>query len=331
MKLILILFLVSLPSFANTIDSIKNRGYLNCGVSEGLNGFSVPNARGEWSGFDVDICKAVAAAIFSDTSKIKYFPTSLKNRFDFLSERKIDLLSRNTSRNFSREVTYNVEFAPVVYFDTQGVLVKKNSGIGKVSDLDNKKICVKNNTTTQENLIDYFKLHKLRLRQVRFDNNDQLFLAFMKKRCVAVTSDITTLISERNKFKSANSYKILKKRIEKEPLAPVVLAGDKKWKDLVSWTIYSLIWAEELGINSSNITSMKKSSDPRVQRFFGASFNFEKILGVSNNWTGEVISKVGNYAEIFERNLGKKSSLKLERGLNSLWKDGGLLYSPPMK
>lgn len=257
MKFILVFLLVSISSYANTIDSIKSRGHLNCGVSEGLNGFSIPNSTGEWVGFDVDICKAVAAALFADTSKVKYFPISLKERFSSLKEKKIDLLSRNTSKTFSREVSYNIEFAPVVYFDTQGVLVKNNSGISKISDLDNKKICVKNNTTTQENLIDYFKLHKLRLRQVRFDNNDQLFLAFLKKRCIAVTSDVTTLVSERNQLKSPNSFKILKKRIEKEPLAPVVLAGDKRWKDLVSWTIYSLIWAEELGINSTNITDRK--------------------------------------------------------------------------
>ncbi|WP_372651440.1 amino acid ABC transporter substrate-binding protein [Halobacteriovorax sp.] len=331
MKLMLILLLFSLPTFADTIETIKKRGHLNCGVSEGLNGFSTPNEKGEWSGFDVDICKAVAAALFGNTSKVKYFPISLKDRFSSLNEKRIDLLSRNTSKNFSRDVTHNIEFAPVVYFDTQGVLVRKNSRIKSILDLDNKKICVKNNTTTQENLIDYFKLHKMRLRQVRFDNNDQLFLAFLKKRCVAVTSDVTTLTSERNQFSSPESFRLLKKRIEKEPLAPALLAGDKRWKDLVSWTIYSLIWAEELGINSSNISAMRKSPDPRVKRFFGESFNFEKILGVSNDWTGEVISKVGNYGEIFSRNLGGKSSLKLDRGLNSLWKNGGLLYSPPMK
>ncbi len=331
MKTLILFFLISLTTRANTIELIKERGFLNCGVSEGLTGFSTPNAKGEWSGFDVDICKAVAVSLFNDTSKVKYLPTSLKNRFSHLEEGKIDLLSRNTSRTFSREVTNNIEFAPVIYFDVQGVLVEKKGGVSRIADLDNQKICVKNNTTSQENIIDYFKLHKLRLREVRFDNNDQLFLAFQKRRCVAVTSDITTLTSESQKFHSPNSYRLLKERVEKEPLAPAIVAGDKLWKNLVTWTIYSLIWAEELGINSTNIELMKKNRDPRVIRFFGKSFNFEKVLGVSSGWTGEVISKVGNYHEIFHRNLGENSSLKIKRGLNELWSKGGLLYSPPMK
>lgn len=331
MKSLILIFIISVSTHAGIIEKIKERGVLHCGVSEGLAGFSLPDSKGDWSGFDVDICKAVAISLLNDSTKIKYIPVSLKNRFDHIANKKIDILSRNTSKTFSREVSHNIEFAPVVFFDTQGVMVSKSSGIKKLSDLDNKKICVKNDTTTQENLIDYFKSHGLRLRQVRFENNDQLFFAFSKKRCVAVTSDTTTLISEKKLLKKPRSFRILRERVEKEPLAPVIIAGDKRWKNLVSWTIYSLIWAEELGINSKNLEEMKKSKDPRVKRFFGETFNFDKMLGVSSGWTGNIISTVGNYGEIFERNLGKSSGLKMTRGLNSLWSKGGLLYSPPMK
>ncbi|WP_417334875.1 amino acid ABC transporter substrate-binding protein [Halobacteriovorax marinus] len=331
MKIIFTFLLLTSLSWASTISEIKKRGHLNCGVSEGLTGFSIPNEKGEWKGFDVDICKAIAVAIFNDTQKVKFIPTSLGERFNFLAKKQIDILSRNTSRTFSREVTRDVEFAPVVYFDTQGILVSKRSKIKKIKDLDNKKICVKNNTTTQQNLIDYFKHHNLRLRQVRFDNNDQLVLGFLKKRCIALTSDVTTLISEKNHFQNSKSFTLLSERIEKEPLAPVILSGDRRWKNLVDWTIYSLIWAEELGVSSTNIEAMKTSADPRVKRFFGEGFNFEKMLGVSNGWTGNIISKIGNYSEVFHRNLGRDSNLKIPRGLNSLWKDGGILYSPPMK
>jgi general L-amino acid transport system substrate-binding protein len=331
-KLILIFAISFSNSFAaKTLDAVKKKGFLQCGVSQGLAGFSSPDSNGNWSGLDVAICKAVAVAIFNDASKVKYNSLSAQQRFTALQSGEIDLLSRNTTNTLSRDTSLGLNFAPVTYYDGQGFMVRKKDGVKSVKDLSGASICTQQGTTTELNLADYFRANRLKMKPVVFESNDEVTQAFLKGRCDALTTDASGLASERSKVKNPNDYIILPEIISKEPLAPAVRHGDDQWLDIVTWTVYALFTAEEKGMTSKNIDTFLKSKDPRIRRFLGVSPGNGKALGLNEKWAYNVIKKIGNYGEIFEKNVGKSTALKLERGLNAQWTKGGLIYAPPMR
>ena len=325
-----VLLLVS-TSMASTLSVIKKRGKLRCGVSTGLAGFSTPDSKGEWKGMDVDICKAIASAIFNDPKKVEYVSLNAQQRFTALQSGEIDLLSRNTTHNLSRDTQMGINFAPVVFYDGQGFMVRTKDGIKSAMDLNGASVCTQQGTTTELNMADFFRANKLKLKPVVFESNEEVNQSFMKGRCDALTTDKSGLASERSKMKNPKDYYILPEIISKEPLAPAVRHGDDQWLDVVKWSIYALIEAEELGIDSKNLKSFSKSKNPRIRRFLGISKGNGKALGLDESWASHIIQHVGNYGQIFERHVGKSSPLKLERGLNQLWTKGGLLYAPPVR
>lgn len=314
-----------------TLDKIKKKGHISCGVSQGLAGFSAPDGKGIWNGIDVDICRALAAAIFKNPMKVKFVSLSAQQRFTALQSGEIDILSRNTTNTLSRDTSLGLNFAPVVYYDGQGFMVRKKDGIKSAKDLSGASVCTQQGTTTELNLADYFRANRMKLKPVVFESNDEVTQAFLKGRCDALTTDASGLASERSKVKNPNDYIILPEIISKEPLAPAVRHGDDKWLDIVTWTVNALLTAEELGINSKNIDSFSKTRDPKISRFIGKTIGNGKALGLSEDWAYNIIKLVGNYSEIFEKHVGKQSPLKLSRGLNALWNKGGLMYSSPMR
>ncbi len=316
---------------AGTLDKIKKKGHVSCGVSQGLAGFSAPDGLGVWNGIDVDICRALAAAIFKDPKKVKFVSLSAQQRFTALQSGEIDILSRNTTNTLSRDTSLGLNFAPVIYYDGQGFMVRKKDGIKSAKDLSGASVCTQQGTTTELNLADYFRANRMKLKPVVFESNDEVTQAFLKGRCDALTTDASGLASERSKVKNPNDYIILPEIISKEPLAPAVRHGDDKWLDVVTWTVNALLTAEELGISSKNIDSFKKTRDPKIARFIGKTIGNGKALGLDEKWAYYIIKTVGNYSEIFERHVGKDSPLKLERGLNALWNKGGIMYSSPMR
>ncbi|RLA65638.1 MAG: amino acid ABC transporter substrate-binding protein [Epsilonproteobacteria bacterium] len=315
----------------STLENIKLHKVLKCGVSAGLAGFSAPNSKGKWQGLDVDICRAIAAAVFGDVNKVQYIALSAQQRFVALQSGEIDVLSRNSTFTLTRDTSLGLNFAPVVYYDGQGFMVKRKDRVSKISDLNGASICIQQGTTTELNLADYFRANNLKFKPVVFENNDEVTQAFVKGRCDALTTDISGLAAEKSKFKNPDNYVILTEIISKEPLAPVVRHGDDSWFDVVKYVIYALITAEEFGITSQNIDSFFKTKNPKIKRFLGITKGNGKALGLDEKWAYNIVKMVGNYHEIFERNVGKQSSLKLERGVNALWKNGGLHYSPPFK
>jgi general L-amino acid transport system substrate-binding protein len=329
------MLLVTSSSFAavkpTTIDSIKQNKVLKCGVSAGLAGFSAPNSKGKWQGLDVDICRAISAAIFGDPEKVQYTALSAQQRFVALQSGEIDVLSRNSTFTLTRDTSLGLNFAPVVYYDGQGFMVRKKDGVKKISDLNGASICIQQGTTTELNLADYFRTNNLKFKPVVFENNDEVHQSFVKGRCDAVTTDISGLAAQKSKLKNPNDYLILTEIISKEPLAPVVRHGDDSWYDVVKYAIYALLTAEELGITSKNIDSFLNTKNPKVKRFLGITKGNGKALGLDEKWAYNIVKKVGNYHEIFEKNVGKQSTLNLERGANALWKNGGLHYAPPFK
>ena len=331
LNLIMILTLSTYCFAGATLKQIRKRGQIRCGVSKGLAGFSYLDKKGKWKGLDVDLCRAIATAIFSNPLKVKFIPLSSQQRFTALQSGEIDILSRNTTKTLGRDTALGLNFAPVIYYDGQAFMVRKKDGIKSAKGLSGASVCIQQGTTTELNASDFFKLHKMKIKPVVFETNDEVTEAFVKGRCDTLTTDASGLASERSKLKNPNQYLILPEIISKEPLAPAVRHGDDTWFDIVSWTVYALINAEELGINSKNIDKKKKSHDPRVKRFLGLIKGNGKSLGLSESWSYNIIKKVGNYQEIFERNIGEKTPLKLKRGLNALWKNGGLHYSPPMR
>jgi general L-amino acid transport system substrate-binding protein len=316
---------------AGTLDKIKKKGHISCGVSQGLAGFSAPDGKGVWNGIDVDICRALSAAIFNDSMKVKFVSLSAQQRFTALQSGEVDILSRNTTNTLSRDTSLGLNFAPVVYYDGQGFMVRKKDGIKSAKDLSGASVCTQQGTTTELNLADYFRANRMKLKPVVFESNDEVTQAFLKGRCDALTTDASGLASERSKVKNPNDYIILPEIISKEPLAPAVRHGDDKWLDVVTWTVNALLTAEELGINSKNIDSFSKTKDPKIARFIGKTIGNGKALGLSEKWAYNIIKQVGNYSEIFEKHVGKDSPLKLSRGLNALWNKGGLMYSSPMR
>jgi general L-amino acid transport system substrate-binding protein len=313
---------------ADTLDSVKSKGYVQCGVSTGLPGFSNADASGNWQGLDVDVCRAVAAATLGDAKKVKFSPLTAKERFTALQSGEIDMLSRNTTWTLTRDASLGLNFAGVNYYDGQGFMVTKGLGVKSAKELDGAAVCIQAGTTTELNLADYFRENGMKYKSVTYDTSDATIKGFEAGRCDMLTSDQSQLYALRIKLKNPGAAIVLPEVISKEPLGPVVRQGDDKWFNIVKWSLMAMVNAEELGITSSNAKSMMGSDNPAIGRFM--SGQGEK-LGLGDDWAFNIVSQVGNYGESFERNVGQGSPLKISRGLNALWSKGGLQYAPPIR
>lgn len=318
-------------AMAGTLADVKAKGFVQAGVNGELFGFGKPDEKGVWRGLDVDTARAVAAAVFGDADKIKYTPLTAKTRFTALQSGEIDVLTRNATQTLSRDTDLGLDFVQVNYYDGQGFLVPNKLEVKSAKELDGASVCVLPGTTTEQNLADYFRVNKMKMNPVVIENNAELAKAFFAGRCDCLTSDASQLAGIRAVAPAPADYSILPEIISKEPLAPAVRHGDNQWKDIVNYSVLALIEAEELGITSKNVDEMMKSTDPKIQRFLGVTPGNGKALGLDEKWAYNIIKQVGNYGEVFERNVGVKTSLMLERGLNALWNNGGLMYSPPFK
>jgi general L-amino acid transport system substrate-binding protein len=316
---------------ASTLDTVKKKGFLQCGVNIGLPGFSAPDDQGHWAGLDVDVCRAVAAAVFADADKVKYTPLTAKERFTALQSGEIDLLSRNTTWTLTRDSALGVNFVGVSYYDGQSFMINKDLGITSALELADATVCTGTGTTTELNLADYFRKNQMDYTPVVFDNSDQTVKGFETGRCDVLTSDQSQLYSLRLKLAKPDSVMVLPEIISKEPLGPLVRQGDDEWFNIVKWSLFALINAEEMGISSKNVDDIKSSTDPNIRRLLGIEGHLGNKLGLSDEWAYHIIKQVGNYAEIFDRNVGKDSPLKIERGLNALWNKGGIQYAPPIR
>jgi general L-amino acid transport system substrate-binding protein len=317
---------------AATLDDVKARGTLNCGVTTGLAGFAAPDDQGNWKGLDVDMCRAVAAAVFGDDTKVNYVPTNAKERFTALQSGEIDLLARNTTWTLSRDTDLGFEFVGVNYYDGQGFMVRKDLGVSSATELSGASVCVQTGTTTEKNLADYFRASNMELKSVVFETNEQARQAYDEGRCDAYTTDASGLAGERSVLASPDDHIILPEIISKEPLGPLVRHGDNQWGDVVRWTLNAMISAEEFGVTQANVDEMKATSEnPEVRRMLGVEDKMGEMLGLSNDWAYNIIKLVGNYGESFEANVGLKTPVGLARGLNQLWSKGGILYSPPIR
>jgi general L-amino acid transport system substrate-binding protein len=315
-----------------TFEAVKARGQVNCGVNTGLAGFAAPDERGVWRGLDVDICRAVAAAMFGDANKIRYVPLTAQQRFTALQSGEIDVLSRNTTWTSQRDIELGINFTGVTYFDGQAFLVAKKLGVKNAKELNGATVCVLAGTTTELNLTDWFRTNKLQFRPVVIEKNEELAQSFFSNRCDAITSDASQLAAIRAASASnPDDFVILPEIISKEPLGPAVRHGDDQWFDLVKWSLFAMVQAEEKGVTSQNVDSFKDTSDPEIKRMLGLTPGLGKALGVDDRWVVNIVKQVGNYGESFERNVGKDSKLKLERGLNALWTNGGLMYAMPIR
>jgi general L-amino acid transport system substrate-binding protein len=325
--------LASTPALAGkTLDAIKARGTLNCGVNPSLPGFSAADSQGNWTGLDVDVCKAIAATVLNDASKIKWTPLNASQRFAVLQSGEIDVLSRNTTWTLTRDASLGLHFTGVTYYDGQGFMVTKKSKIASAKQLKGATVCVQSGTTTEKNLTDFSKAMNLAMKPVVFDTQEATNKAYFSGRCQAYTTDASGLASVRNKEAgNPDDHVILPDLISKEPLGPSVRRGDDEFFSIVKWVVYALVEAEEYGITQANVDQMKTSQDPVVQRILGVSEDTGKLLGLDRDWAYRAIKAVGNYGEIFERNVGPKSALKLPRGANNLWNKGGLMYAPPVR
>ncbi|HXO02194.1 MAG TPA: amino acid ABC transporter substrate-binding protein [Stellaceae bacterium] len=321
------------PAIAGeTLDKIKAAGGFSCGVPTGIPGYAQPDAQGVYSGFDIDVCKALSAALFGDPGKVKYVPLTAQQRFAALQSGEVAILSNNTTWTLTRDTDLGFDFAPVVFFDGQGFLVTKKLGVKSAKELNGATICVQPGTTTELNLADYFRSNKMEYKPVVIEKLDEAVAAFFSGRCDVFTGDSSALASIRvGRASNPDDYMILPERISKEPLAPVVRHGDNQWHDVVDWTIYALMQAEESGITQANVDDMLKSEDPGIKRMLGVTPGMGKALGLDEKWAYNEIKAVGNYGEMFERNIGAGSPLKLERGLNALWTKGGLIYPMPIR
>jgi general L-amino acid transport system substrate-binding protein len=315
----------------STLEKVKQRGVIVCGVHEGLPGFGLPDEKGNWSGLDVDFCRAYAAAIFSDPTKVKFRPLNAKDRFTALQSGEVDVLTRNTTWTMSRETTLGFLFASPNYYDGQGFIVRKKLNVTSATQLDGATVCVGQGTTTELNLADYFRSHNIKYEPVAFADADEVVKAYDAGRCDVYTDDATGLYGERIKMAVPDDNVILPEVISKEPLAPAVRQGDDKWFNIIRWSGYAMVQAEELGVTSKNADEMLKSTNPEIKRLLGVEGDFGKSLGLNNDWAYQIIKKVGNYGERFETDLGDGSQLKIKRGLNELWTKGGLQYSPPIR
>jgi general L-amino acid transport system substrate-binding protein len=316
---------------AQTLKTVKDRGMLSCGVSQGLPGFSAPDDKGNWAGFDVDVCRAIAAAIFNDPTKIKFVPLSAKDRFTALQSGEIDVLSRNTTWTLSRDTSLGVNFAGVTYYDGQGFLVRKSLKVNSALELNSASICVQTGTTTEQNVADYFKGNNMKYEIIAFGTADEAVKAYESGRCDVFTTDVSGLYAERLKLAVPADHGVLPEVISKEPLGPLVRHGDDQWLDVVKWTLFAMVNAEELGITQKNVDDMAKSDKPELKRVFGTDGNLGETLGLTKDWVARIVKATGNYGEVFDRNVGSGSRLGIARGLNQLWNKGGIQYAPPIR
>lgn len=325
------LFLLE-TAIADTLGTVQKKGFLQCGVSQGLVGFSAIDSKGTWSGLDIDVCRAVAAAIFGDATKVKYTPLSAKERFTALQSGDIDLLSRNTTWSLERDASLGLDFAGVAYYDGQGFMVRKKLGIKSARELDGATVCVNSGTTTELNVADYFRAYKMKYKLLAIEKNDEVIAAYDAERCDVYTTDHSGLYASRLKLKKPDDHMVLPDIVSKEPLGPVVRHGDNKWADIVRWSLYAMLEAEELGLTSANVDGVRKiSKNPLVLRLLGEEGESGKSLSLPKDWAYRIIKQVGNYSEVFDRNLGSQSQLRIERGLNALWNKGGLHYPMPVR
>ncbi|AEO47505.1 lysine-arginine-ornithine-binding periplasmic protein [Rhodospirillum rubrum F11] len=304
---------------------------MTCGVNNGLPGFALPDDKGHWTGIDVDICRAVAAAVFGDAKKVKFVPLNAKERFTALQSGEIDVLSRNTTWTQTRDASLGLIFAGVNYYDGQGFMVKKELGVSSAKELNGASICIQSGTTTELNLADYFRANAMTYSPVVFDTSDQTVQGFAGGRCDVLTSDQSQLYALRIKLEDPKSAIVLPEVISKEPLGPMVRQGDDQWLNIVRWSLFAQLNAEELGVTSANADEVKAGTDQNVKRLLGTEGEMGKQLGLGNDWAYAIVKQVGNYGEMFERNIGKGSPLEIERGLNALWNKGGIQYAPPIR
>ena len=315
-----------------TLDAVKKKGFVQCGISDGLPGFSYADAKGKYVGLDVDVCRAVAAAVFGDAGKVKYSPLTAKERFTALQSGEVDILSRNTTWTSSRDAAMGLNFTGVTYYDGQGFLVNKKLGVASARELDGATVCIQAGTTTELNLADYFRAHNLKFTPITYDTSDESAKSLESGRCDVLTSDQSQLYAQRIKLAAPDDYVVLPEVISKEPLGPAVRQGDEEWFDVVRWTLYAQLNAEELGVSSANVEELAKSTkNPDIARLLGAEGEYGKDLKLNKDWVVQIVKQVGNYGEIFDRNVGASSELKIERGLNALWNKGGLQYAPPVR
>lgn len=313
----------------STMDAVKAKGFVQCGVNTSLPGFSAPDSQGVWRGLDVDVCRAVAAAMFGDANKVRFTPTTAQQRFTALQSGEIDILSRNTTWTIARDTSLGLDFVGVDFYDGQGFMVPRKLNVKSAKELNGATICVQPGTTTELNLTDYFRANKMNFTPVVIEKVEEVVAAYFSGRCDVYTTDVSGLASTRaTSAPNPNDHVILPEVISKEPLGPAVRHGDDRWADLVRWSFNAMLEAEEIGITSKNIDSMLDSTNPNIQRFVGKSGGIGQVLGVSDQWSYNIIKQVGNYAESYERNI---APLGIERGINKLWKDGGIQYAPPIR
>lgn len=315
-----------------TLDAVKAKGFVQCGVTTGLPGFSVADDKGTWTGIDVDLCRAVAAAVFGDAQAVKFTPLTAKERFTALQSGEIDMLSRNTTWTLTRDSNLGLNFAGVNYYDGQGFMVSKNLGVNSATELDGAAICIQAGTTTELNLADYFRAKGMKYTPITYDTSEETVKGFGAGRCDVLTSDQSQLYALRIKLADPSSAKVLPEVISKEPLGPVVRNGDEDWLKVVRWSLFAMVNAEEMGVTSANVDKIRaETKDPNKQRLLGLSGIKGEGLGLSDDWSYNIVKLVGNYAEVFERNVGAGSPLGISRGLNALWTDGGIQYAPPIR
>ncbi|KOF17807.1 amino acid ABC transporter substrate-binding protein [Ensifer adhaerens] len=324
-------FLAGTAASAATLDVVKERGELRCGVSQGVLGFSAPNDKGEWSGFDIDFCRAAAAATLGNPDKVKYVPLSTKERFTALQSGEVDLLSRQTTWTLSRDSDLGMSFVGVNYYDGQAFMVRNDLGVKSVKELSGASVCTETGTTTEQNMADYFSSNNIQYQVIAFEKPDQTIQAFNTARCDVYSTDASALYAQRLTLNDPERFVVLPEVISKEPLGPAVRQGDEQWFKVVRWTLFAMIEAEELGITKENAAKMQESGTVGQRRFLGIDNEAGKALGLGPTWAFQAISAVGNYGEVFEKHLGKDSALKIDRGLNKLWSQGGLMYAPPAR
>ena len=315
-----------------TLDAVQKKGFVQCGISDGLPGFSYADEKGNYLGLDVDVCRAVAAAVFGDATKVRYSPLTAKERFTALQSGEVDILSRNTTWTSSRDAALGLNFTGVTYYDGQGFLVNKKLGVSSAKELDGATVCIQAGTTTELNLSDYFRANGMKYTPITYDTSDESAKSVEAGRCDVLTSDQSQLYAQRIKLANPDDYVVLPEVISKEPLGPVVRQGDEEWFDIVRWTLFAMVNAEELGLTSANVeATAKDTKNPDVARLLGTEGEFGKDLKLPKDWAVQIVKQVGNYGEVFERNLGKSTPLEIDRGLNALWNNGGIQYAPPVR
>ncbi|HMK80272.1 MAG TPA: amino acid ABC transporter substrate-binding protein [Xanthobacteraceae bacterium] len=316
---------------AQTLNTVKSRGVLNCGGNPGLAGFGIPDAQGNWTGLDVDFCRALAAALFDDPNKVKFVPLTAKDRFTALQSGDVDVLVRNTTWTLSRDTSLGLNFTGVNYYDGQGFMVRKALKVNSALELNDAAVCVQQGTTTELNLADYFRANKMKLKTVTFATADEAIKAYDSGRCDAFTTDASALYAERLRLAKPDDHIVLPEIISKEPLGPSVRHGDDEWFDIVKWVHFAMLNAEEAGVSKATVDEAMKSTNPDIKRLLGTEGNYGEQLHLTKDWAYRILKHVGNYGEIFEKNVGQGSPLKIARGLNALWTKGGLQYAPPIR